>query len=156
MSDEKVGYKKPPKKNQFKDGQSGNPRGRPKALPDQDQNQDPEKIVDLVFFQEKLLITDKKGQREISGMEGICRRLLQMALAGDPIAIREVLKLMGQVKGKDFLRQKVALPWNDDDGGTIFHSTSLPKEALLIPGGADEPESECKAGGAGAADDGRD
>lgn len=27
--DEEVGYKKPPKKTQFKKGQSGNPKGRP-------------------------------------------------------------------------------------------------------------------------------
>jgi len=28
--DKKVGYKKPPKKTQFKKGKSGNPKGRPK------------------------------------------------------------------------------------------------------------------------------
>lgn len=28
--DDRVGYKRPPKKNQFKKGQSGNPKGRPK------------------------------------------------------------------------------------------------------------------------------
>ena len=36
-SDDEVGYGKPPKKFQFKKGQSGNPRGRPKkkqAMPD--------------------------------------------------------------------------------------------------------------------------
>ena len=31
--EDKVGYGRPPKKNQFKKGQSGNPSGRPKKAP---------------------------------------------------------------------------------------------------------------------------
>ena len=33
MSEYKTGYKKPPKKSQFRKGQSGNPKGRPRKTP---------------------------------------------------------------------------------------------------------------------------
>lgn len=34
MDDDKVGYGKPPRRSQFKPGQSGNPNGRPRRSPD--------------------------------------------------------------------------------------------------------------------------
>ena len=115
MSNEKVGYQKPPKTRQFKKGKSGNPAGRPKARPKQEQASD---IVDRVLFQEMVPITDKKGRRsQIIVFEAAFKRLAQIALTGEPNprALRELLKVYAEVKGKDILRQKAPLPWNDDD-----------------------------------------
>lgn len=115
MSNDEVGFKKPPKSGQFKKGKSGNPSGRPKTRPKQEQAAD---IVDRILFQEMVPVTDKKGRRsKIIVFEAAFKRLAQMALTSEPNprALSQLLKVYAEVKGKDATRQKAPLPWNDDD-----------------------------------------
>jgi Family of unknown function (DUF5681) len=71
-----VGYKKPPSHTQFKPGQSGNPKGRPKnaaALPD-------------VFSKElrtRVPIVSNGKRRKVSMLEAIVKQHLNKAASGD-------------------------------------------------------------------------
>ena len=71
-----VGYKKPPRHKQFKPGESGNPKGRPKkiaALPD-------------IFAKElrvRVPIMSNGKRRTISMLEAIVKRHLNKAAGGD-------------------------------------------------------------------------
>lgn len=80
--DDKVGYRKPPAKHQFKKGKSGNPRGRPK------------KVVPLIQTNDRLIMQRLDAETiEIDGVYKSKRevelRILQAkALKGDLRAMR--------------------------------------------------------------------
>ena len=84
--DEKVGYAKPPKNSQFKPGQSGNPKGRPKG------SRGLKQVVRAALDDEVPVSiggeTVNKTKREM-----VVLRLIQKAVAGDVRAIDSILNL---------------------------------------------------------------
>lgn len=88
--DYEIGYGKPPKSTQFKKGQSGNPRGRPK------------KLAPTVAGQVARLMGEQYSARingevvSMTGEEMIARRLVENALKGDAKAFEKVHQLANQ------------------------------------------------------------
>lgn len=86
--DYEVGFGKPPKHSQFKKGQSGNLKGRPKS----------KKNVDTIVrdaLLEEVTVTMKGGKTtSMSMLEAILHRTRKSALEGDSRSIDKVLKLM--------------------------------------------------------------
>src|SRR3954467_14740458 len=74
-----VGYKRPPRRSQFKPGQSGNPRGRPKGRKNEDT------ILDEILHR-KLPMRDRGRIREVPIIEAIFLKFTEAALRGDPKA----------------------------------------------------------------------
>jgi Family of unknown function (DUF5681) len=85
MGDEKVGYKRPPKHAQFRPGQSGNPKGRPKAAASFK--------TDLASELRKPVVAeDHKGRtRKISKQRAFIEMLCSQALKNDRNAINALL-----------------------------------------------------------------
>tara|TARA_R110000868_G_scaffold222278_1_gene474180 strand:- start:645 stop:1193 length:549 start_codon:yes stop_codon:yes gene_type:complete len=84
---DKPGYGKPPKKYQWKPGQSGNPSGKPKGA----------KNLATVVKEEakgKVTIKDASGiSKKVSKLEAIVRTTTHKALKGDPKAMALILGL---------------------------------------------------------------
>ncbi len=85
-SDYEVGYGKPPQHTRFRKGQSGNPKGRPKA------------VLSLPrlarrILNEKIVIKENGERRTITKFEAALKQLANKAASGDAAAIRDVLKL---------------------------------------------------------------
>ena len=85
-----VGYKKPPKNTQFKKGQSGNPKGRPKE-------RERVKGIQTLLF-EKLASTMQmrtpEGVQNITYREGVVLRMLEKAIKqGDYRSIMLLLEI---------------------------------------------------------------
>lgn len=74
----KVGYCNPPKSGQFRKGQSGNPRGRPKRI------DDPFTTLEKVMARRVAIAGE---DRKIPIREALLRRLRERALAGSKRAI---------------------------------------------------------------------
>jgi hypothetical protein len=70
----------------FGKGRSGNPGGRPTASPT------PQPSAFEVLVEKTLTVTDGNGTREITIVEALQQQTYQRALAGEPMAAREVLK----------------------------------------------------------------
>ena len=88
-----VGYKKPPKKNRFKPGNSGNPKGRPKGS----------KNLSTILRQrlnKKVQVAENGRRKMITVEEVIVAKMVNDAAAGDPIARRETLRLIAEEGSK--------------------------------------------------------
>ena len=71
---EAVGYKRPPSKTQFKPGQSGNPRGRPKRKVNMSESLN--RALD-----QKIVVTELG--KTLTGMEAFVHSTLNRVLQGD-------------------------------------------------------------------------
>ena len=80
-----AGYMKPPQKNRFKPGQSGNPAGRPKQL------DDPYATLQKVL-ERRITVTGET--RRMTIREALVRRLRDRALAGDKRAMALQQKIL--------------------------------------------------------------
>ena len=83
-----VGYGKPPKDTQFRKGQSGNPKGRPKGS---------KNFVTLVHeaLDQPIVVREDGRSRKVSARAAIAKRLVHGGLAGNPRSIDQLFEIPG-------------------------------------------------------------
>jgi len=83
-----VGYGKPPKNTQFRKGQSGNPKGRPKGS---------KNLVALIHeaLNQPISVREDGRSRKVPASAAIAKRMVHGGLAGNPRAIDQLLKIPG-------------------------------------------------------------
>jgi hypothetical protein len=82
-----VGYGRPPAARRFQPGQSGNSKGRPKALRSA-------KAVVNAIANSKIAVTENGKRKKRTMREIAIFRMFELAVKGDKGAITEVIKLM--------------------------------------------------------------
>jgi hypothetical protein len=85
-----VGYKRPPVDRQFKPGQSGYPKGRPKGRKNL-------KTIFVEVLNKKVKLRDKKGTRTVSLLEAMIEVQANKAIAGDTRAFTTIIQIGGQL-----------------------------------------------------------
>jgi hypothetical protein len=102
-----VGYKRPPKSTQFKKGQSGNPRGRPKGTKDLK--------TDLAEeLQERVLVKEGSTERKISKQRAMVKSLMAKAMKGDARAIALAYNMVLRLFDLDEV-EEAEVPLNEDE-----------------------------------------
>ena len=81
-----VGYGRPPVQSRFKPGQSGNPRGRPRA------KRNASTILKEIFNR-KVIVRDGSGPRRVTLQEAMLLKFAENALKGDGKAAMLLLNL---------------------------------------------------------------
>ncbi len=94
VRDGQVGYCQPPKKHQFKPGQSGNPKGRPKGAKN-------ETTILHDLMNRRIEIREAGRARKISLLEAILFRFAEDALKGNAKSAAFLLNRYGSVKGTE-------------------------------------------------------
>jgi hypothetical protein len=121
-----VGYRKPPTKSQFKKGQSGNPRGRPKAKGNLGTQ-----LVSALNERVRIKIGNK--EKVATKEEAMLTSLVNRALQGDPKALRNLAKLAdkaGCLKPEVAPKRPTGVLVRDDDGN-LRPNWATPEEGRI-------------------------
>lgn len=105
-NDYEIGKGKPPKKNQFKPGQSGNPKGRPKGSKNVHQ-------VLSKILKEKITITDAGKKMVVEKLEGAMRVLVNKSFEGRPQSLKLLTDMLKDADSGD--QTSTERSFNDDD-----------------------------------------
>lgn len=101
-----IGFKKPPRHTQFKPGQSGNPRGRPKST----KNLKTDLLEELG---EKIVVREGEHARKVSKQRAVVKSIVARTLQGDARAAALLTSMMmrlldtgeGPPEAEDFLAE---------------------------------------------------
>jgi hypothetical protein len=101
-------YQRPPRKGQFKSGQSGNPHGRPKGS--RNIRTYVQRLLDA-----PILVKEDGKNRKISRAEAIATQLVNLAARGDPKGLAAVMSLTREYDSAAGDSQSSALSSAEDD-----------------------------------------
>jgi hypothetical protein len=86
-----VGYGQPPKHTRFRQGASGNPRGRPKG------KRNLATVLERAL-QEKITITENGVCKTVTKLEAAMKQLVNKAISGDLGALRQLTAFVGSAE----------------------------------------------------------
>lgn len=127
MSDDGVGYKKPPKHTRFKPGQSGNPRGRKPRIPRADIESQIGKDLREVLAQ-KVPVNGKLMPMN----KALLHRLAHSAIQGKASSMKLILELLRIAYRENMQRKPEIMPLEGLDFERVLRDPKLRKVWLPL------------------------
>ena len=146
MSDDyEVGYKKPPKHTRFKEGRSGNPKGRPKGGRNFS--------TDLKDTLEEPVRLTKGGRpKTVSTRHAALLQLRAKALGGETRALDLIIKLAQAHNDEDMAEAAAKLGLTDDEVLEGYKARVLRRAEKARPDDPDDARNGAAQGGEAAPD----
>ena len=133
-----VGYRKPPEGTQFKPGQSGNPKGRPKGVRNL--------AADLDETLRELVDVNKGGVlRRMTTQKAMLVNLAQKALNGDQRANEQLIKVILQCKKSGDVAPATVLDGNDRAILDDYYNERRAREGDNAGSGSSDPTGPTQA-----------
>lgn len=110
-----VGYRRPPKQTQFKKGQSGNPKGRPKGA----------RGLDTMLMEElkaKIIVSENGRSKKLKKAEVLVKQVMNKALSGDHRAIAQVISISQRHEEKLAAKAKPILETLPEEDQQVMQS----------------------------------
>jgi len=125
-----IGYRNPPKHSQFRKGQSGNPRGRPKGA------RNFATVLEHALMDK--VIANENGQRKaISKLEALVMQMINKAISGDARARQQTLGVM-HILEESSPGEEAAVKTLDETEKQLRDSILSRMRGVAVP--SDEPE----------------
>ena len=104
----KIGYRRPPEKNRFTKGTSGNPNGRPKGS---------RNFITLLQkeLDQRINITENGCSKTVTRLQAVIKRLVAAALGGEPKAVTTLIEIMRQTGRLNVPEIDMLLPANYEE-----------------------------------------
>ncbi len=129
--DYEVGFKKPPKHTQFKPGQSGNAKGRPKGS----KNLKTDLLEELA---ETMRISEGGRERRISKQRALIKAQVTRGIKGDPRAAAKIFELILKVFGIEDQDDEPKPPETQDERAVLEGLEARIRRRLATPSDADD------------------
>ena len=137
-SDDKTGYSKPPKHTQFKPGQSGNPKGRPKGTKNLKTDLEEE-------LRELIVVREGGNVKTVSKQRAMLKSLTAKAVQGDPRAADIVINMMYRLLHEDEAEETSRGPSPDDKAILETHDKRVLQKAAVAPDDSNGSDAAVKS-----------
>ena len=125
-NDDDVGFGKPPKHTQFKPGQSGNPKGRPRGAKNLKTDLEEE-------LRELITVREGGNVKTVSKQRAMLKSLTAKAVQGDPRAADIVINMMYRLLHEDEAEETSRGPSPDDKAILETHDKRVLQKAESPP-----------------------
>jgi translation initiation factor 1 (eIF-1/SUI1) len=111
--DYEVGYSKPPAKNRFKKGQSGNPGGRPKGSKNKQPRSNESEIINVILEEagRKVTVVEANQKKDINMKRAVTRSILTKAVKGNTSAQKQAMALISNAEKQEDDERMRLLDW---------------------------------------------